>query len=122
MQSATPDPVGTWQVIHLHALSPPKPAIGTPCNGCGVCCASEPCPVGMVLSRRRHGSCVALRWEQDDMRYRCAAVSAPASVMPPGTRWLAPVFARLARRWIAAGSGCDAMLTAANATSGGTTD
>ncbi len=115
-------PNHAWQVIHLHARAPQKPAVGTPCNGCGVCCASEPCPVGMVLSGRRRGSCTALRWDQDQVRYRCAAVSAPASVMPHGTRWLAPVFARMARRWITAGSGCDATLSATNVTPSGAAD
>ncbi len=109
-----------WQLIHLHTSAPPKPAFGTPCNGCGVCCASEPCPVGIVLSRRRHGACVALRWEDGESRYRCGAVSAPESVLPRGMAWLAPLLSRLARRWIAAGSGCDADLAATSVAAGGT--
>lgn len=75
--------------------------MGAPCNGCGLCCLAEPCPLGMLLSRRRRGACVALRWSEAEQRYRCGAVAHP---------WLG----RLARRWIAAGAGCDADLQVHN--------
>lgn len=48
--------------IRLHVDAPPKPAFGAACNGCGVCCTLEPCPIGMIWSRRRHGACSALVW------------------------------------------------------------
>jgi hypothetical protein len=95
-----------WQVVQVQPHAPAKPAFGTPCNGCGLCCLSAPCPLGMVLSRRRRGACSALRWDEAQRRYLCGALSEPATVL--GARWLAP----LARRWIAAGIGCDARLTA----------
>jgi hypothetical protein len=100
-----------WQVIHLQTGAPAKPAVGAPCNGCGVCCAAEPCPLGILLSGRRHGSCDALRWDDSGSRYNCGAVSAPATVLPVPLRPLAPLLGRLARRWISAGSGCDSTLT-----------
>jgi hypothetical protein len=50
----------------------------------------------MVLSRKRSGACVALRWSETDQRYRCGAVNGP--------------WGFLARRWISAGSGCDSSL------------
>jgi hypothetical protein len=90
------------QVIHIHPESPPKPALGATCNGCGVCCLAEPCPLGMLLSRKRTGACVALRWSDVDLRYRCGAVDGP--------------WGFLARRWISAGTGCDSTLLADNAT------
>lgn len=90
------------RVILLHAEAPPKPAPGAACNGCGVCCAAEPCPLGVLLSRRRHGACVALDWDGDAGRYVCRAVQTGP----------APLRA-LARRWIAAGAGCDCTLEAA---------
>ena len=36
------------QAIHLHALAPAKPHTGAACNGCGVCCAWQPCPLGVL--------------------------------------------------------------------------
>lgn len=100
-----------YQVIHLRVEAPGKPAIGQPCNGCGVCCASEPCPVGVLVSRRRHGACAALVWAEETGRYRCGMVEDPAAHLPAGWRWSAPWVARWARRFISAGSGCDSSVT-----------
>jgi hypothetical protein len=103
------------RIIPVQAAAPSKPAVGLPCNGCGVCCLYEPCPLGQVLSRRRHGACAALRWDGPTVRYVCGAVTQPRAVLqaalPRGLRWsgvlFVPVLSRLARRWIAAGQGCD---------------
>ena len=94
-------------MIHLHLHARAKPSWGEPCNGCGVCCASEPCPVGMLISRRRTGACAALSWSDADRLYRCGLLTAPASHLPRALRWCAPWLGRWARRWISAGSGCD---------------
>ena len=95
------------RLILLHADAPPKPAPGRACNGCGTCCAAEPCPLGMLLSRRRHGACTALRWSEADARYHCGVLAEPRRWLP----WLPAAWGRaLARRWIAAGIGCDATL------------
>ena len=98
------------QVIHIHPAAPPQPAEGAPCNGCGVCCLSEPCPLGMVLSGRRRGACAALRWSDVTGRYQCGALTEPEAVLRPGWHWASPLMRRLAPRWIAAGVGCDADL------------
>ncbi|HNW00885.1 MAG TPA: hypothetical protein PKH04_02340 [Burkholderiaceae bacterium] len=106
------------QTILIHSAAPSKPAEGAPCNGCGVCCLAEPCPLGVVLSGHRHGACKALRWQDAGGIYRCGAISEPAEVLvqalPSTLRvaapFLAPVLGRLARRWIAAGIGCDSSL------------
>jgi hypothetical protein len=89
-------------VIHLYREAPTKPALGEPCNGCGACCATEPCPVGAVMSLRRSGSCVALEWNDSERRYRCGLLSRSARSGPAARR--------LVSRWIAAGAGCDAEL------------
>jgi len=96
--------------IHLHPAAPPKPAPGTPCNGCGVCCLSEPCPIGIVVSRRRQGACKAVRWDSALGLYRCGLLAdAQAGAERPGPwRWWARLRWRALRRWIAAGQGCDA--------------
>ena len=99
---------GGGQVVHWHADAPAQPAWGEPCNGCGLCCLAQPCPLGMLVSRRRQGACVALRWEAGQQRYLCGMVADPGEVTglrsPLLQRWLRAV----AQRWIAAGAGCDA--------------
>lgn len=85
----------------LRADAPPKPAVGAPCNGCGLCCAAETCPVGMLRFLRRTGPCPALEWSGD--RYRCAFVAGTRRLLPLPRAWTV----RAAARWIAAGSGCD---------------
>ena len=91
---------------YLHPDAPPKPAVGEPCNGCGLCCLAGPCPLGIVLARQVRGPCALLRWSDEQQRYLCAAVS------PPATGWASALRAALARRWIASGQGCDAELQA----------
>ena len=46
-----------WQTIHLYRDAPPKPAVGAPCNGCGVCCAAAPCPASLLIFSRRREPC-----------------------------------------------------------------
>lgn len=106
------------QVIHIYAQAPAKPAEGRPCNGCGVCCLTQPCPLGMLLSRKRAGACKALRWRGDALRYSCGAVDDSSEwvnrVLPTQLAWLAKPSSKalswLALRWIAAGAGCDSSL------------
>ena len=93
--------------ITIHPAAPPKPALGTSCNGCGVCCAALPCPVSRLLLGHRTGACPALQWRESEHRYFCGMVLAPASFLhwlPPG--WNAFCGRRFSR-WIAAGIGCD---------------
>jgi hypothetical protein len=99
------------QVIHIRPQAPAKPALGAPCNGCGVCCLAEPCPVGMVLSRRRQGACVALRWHDAGQRYQCGALVGATERLALARPWQRPwrwIVWRWMRRMIAAGQGCDA--------------
>jgi hypothetical protein len=95
------------RVILLHPDSPPKPAAGRPCNGCGICCAVEPCPLGVWITRRRRGACAALAWDAASRRHVCAGATEPRRHL----RWLPAAWGRwLALRWIAAARGCDADL------------
>lgn len=98
------------QIIRLHPDAPRKPPEAAPCNGCGVCCAAEPCPIGVLVSRRRHGACRALGWSDAAGRYRCGLAADPAAVLRWLPRALAPFVRRLALRWISAASGCDSDL------------
>ena len=94
-------------LITLHPAAPPKPAPGAPCNGCGACCAAQPCPLSFLLLGHRTGSCPALQWLEPERLYACGMVMAPANFL----RWLPQRWnafaARRCARWIAAGSGCD---------------
>ena len=103
----------THPVIHLHIEAPPKPPPGAACNGCGVCCTWQPCPLGVLVTGRRHGACAALRWHDADRRYRCTMVDAPEAAWPRLPAALRGPLMRLARRWIAAGAGCDSTLEVA---------
>ena len=106
-----PTPWTSSQIIHLHLHAPRQPAFGDRCNGCGVCCASEPCPLGMVISRRTHGRCSALVWHAPQQRYRCTLALLPGSAVPARWRWAARLKARLAQHFISAGAGCDSRAT-----------
>ena len=99
-----------YQVIHIHPDAPAKPAPGEPCNGCGVCCTAEPCPIGAIVSGRRDGRCAALTWSDVDDRYRCGLVADPAAHLPEVLHVAAPLIGRVVRRFISAGSGCDCSL------------
>lgn len=101
-------PEVTRRVIHIHQDAPTKPPVGESCNGCGVCCLAEPCPIGMVVSLKRTGPCSALQWCPDEKTYRCGLLSKIA----PSAGWkqnFSPrdLTQKLARRLISAGSGCD---------------
>ncbi len=108
----------TEHTIYIHPLAPAKVVAGAACNGCGVCCLYAPCPLGVLLSRRRTGACGALRWDAPLSQYRCGAITVPQAVLaqslPRGLRGLAPMLApvlrRVGLRWIAAGIGCDSDL------------
>lgn len=101
------------QTIHLHVAAPPKPPPGTPCNGCGVCCAAATCPAGLVLFRRRRGPCPALEWQGE--HYRCGLIAHPARYLPRFPARAEGGVARLFARWIAAGSGCDSTVETGSA-------
>jgi hypothetical protein len=113
-----PDPMS--QVIYIHAGAPAKSESGTACNGCGVCCLAEPCPVGMVVSRKRRGACSALAWVEAQQRYRCGMMSV-GQTWPRSLRWLSAPLQRWMQRFIAAGVGCDSDVQASAPAAGGIT-
>lgn len=95
------------QTITIHAQAPQKPALGAACNGCGICCAAEPCPVSLALLWPHKTPCRALVWSDAQQRYWCGMVSEPSRFI----RWLPQnldAFARrIFKRWIAADTACD---------------
>lgn len=95
------------QTVALHALAPAKPDFGAPCNGCGACCAVEPCPVAFVFLFQFRGACRALLWQDGGHRYVCGMAVCPdryVRLIPGGLRERCGKF--FASR-IAAGVGCD---------------
>ena len=92
------------QVIHLRVLAPAKPKPGAACNGCGVCCAVRPCPIGMLLSAKVRGACTQLHWSQPVKRYECGALNKAKAVPWPLAR---RILTGLVGRWIGADDGCD---------------
>jgi hypothetical protein len=95
------------QILTLNAGAPPKPTQGEPCNGCGLCCLAERCPVALLFLPRDGGSCPALEWDGESGRYLCGMVGHPAKYLG----WLPRRWEGAAGRWfayrIAAGKSCD---------------
>ena len=100
------------RIIYLRREAPAKPALGAPCNGCGACCAASTCPAARVLLLQWRGPCGALEWHADQAQYRCGLLADPGRYLPALPRVLLPWMARVVRRHIAAGIGCDSATTA----------
>lgn len=94
------------RIIELRTEAPAKPAFGAPCNGCGVCCALETCPLALLRFLKRRGPCPALEWSAEETRYTCGLLNHPERYLPlpAGAQNLAR---RFFSRSIAAGQGCD---------------
>jgi hypothetical protein len=58
-------------------LLPDQPATGSPCNGCGACCAAEVCAIGRMAMPNAQAPCPALRY--GDGRVWCGLVLAEAA-------------------------------------------
>ena len=54
-----------------------KPAFGSPCNGCGLCCKMEVCGIGQSVFPGATAPCPGLRF--NGTAYRCAVVEAEAA-------------------------------------------
>ncbi|MFA6015330.1 MAG: hypothetical protein WC742_09710 [Gallionellaceae bacterium] len=98
------------QTIELHLLAPPKPALQANCNGCGVCCAAEPCPVAILFLFQVSGRCRALVWQAKNFRYHCGMVIAPAQFSPLIPKKFQAPLGKFFSGRIATGTGCDCAL------------
>ena len=54
---------------------PTQPRQGHPCNGCGLCCLIEPCPISLEIFKGHSQVCPAL--EFDEGRYWCGLMRHP---------------------------------------------
>ena len=78
--------------------APEKPKQGSPCNGCGYCCAAEVCSVGQAIyGRDQLAPCPAMRFRED--RFWCGAVDMADE--------LGPIDGLLLRLKLGIGIGCD---------------
>ena len=101
------------QQITLHSRAAAKPPLGAACNGCGACCALEPCPVARLFLLRWRGPCPALLWRDEAARYDCGMVRSPGRFLPWLPASLRGPASRFFARRIAVASGCDADLEVA---------
>lgn len=60
--------------VEVLPVIPDKPRCGDPCNGCGLCCYSEVCPVGKMAFGDVEAPCLALVMSKDMTRTRCGLV------------------------------------------------
>lgn len=95
------------QTIELHPLAPGKPGYGARCNGCGACCAAEPCPVAHIFLFQFSGKCRALLWQDDANRYVCGMAVCPDNYVRLIPEALRERSGRFFASRIAAGAGCD---------------
>lgn len=61
--------------------APEKPRFGSPCNGCGFCCAAEQCDISVQVFGAVGAPCPAMQFEAG--RFYCGVLrEAPAIVQP----------------------------------------
>lgn len=89
---------------------PEKPRFGEPCNGCGYCCAIQPCAIAQDhLEAGDVGPCPALLFDHQDDRFRCGMVVSPTRFMGlPPDPFTDLALGGLFAAQLAVGWGCDA--------------
>lgn len=89
------------------ARLPVKPPFGSPCNGCGWCCASEPCGIAReFIGADSKGACPAL--EREGGRFVCGMIVRPSHYLGLGHGWSDEILAPMIADALGAGRGCDA--------------
>jgi hypothetical protein len=95
------------QEIRIYRNAPVKPQLGDPCNGCGICCLAEPCPISQLLFLKKSGQCPAVVWQHQNSRYECGMIITPSQHHRLIPFWADQLLIIIFKRWIAAGKGCD---------------
>lgn len=84
----------------------PKPRPAAPCNGCGLCCIAERCPIALAVAGEGPGPCPLL--ERQGERFGCGMILDPARHAPAlAEREGAEVLSAAAALLLGAGKGCD---------------
>ena len=63
-------------------MGPDKPRYLSPCNGCGLCCAVEICPVGKIAFPHASAPCPGLYWDGARTWCKLAVVECAAGMEP----------------------------------------
>ncbi len=87
-----------------------KPLYGNPCNGCGACCMSVPCPISQAIFNKP--SCPALEWTGN--AYTCGLFTNLSAYVPGMTAWGGSALSQAFALLLGAGLGCDGVLTEAD--------
>lgn len=102
-----PIEAGSLLGFRLLEDAPAKPAYLQPCNGCGVCCALEPCAIAHdYIASDVVGPCPAL--DYDDGRFVCGMTRRPSRYMGLPNDWADPMIGSLFADALGIGRGCDA--------------
>ncbi|TXN43558.1 hypothetical protein FV227_27785 [Methylobacterium sp. WL119] len=85
-----------------------KPAYGSPCNGCGWCCATQACSVALehIPGHPAEGACQAL--ERDGKRFVCGMIRRPGHYMGLPNDWADGVLGDMIAATLGSGKGFDA--------------
>lgn len=83
---------------------PKKPPEGQACNGCGLCCALQPCPIAVELLQAVERPCPAL--EFGDGRFWCGLARTPSRYLDTPRAGDRPIGA-MVRLELGIGEGCD---------------
>jgi hypothetical protein len=83
-----------------------KPRYGDPCNGCGACCQTSPCPLGRLVFGQEHGPCPAI--EMDGEKTTCGLINTTVAYNLVGViTHGAEVVSQAAMVLTGSGVGCD---------------
>lgn len=85
----------------------PKPAFGSPCNGCGLCCVAELCPVAEIVfpDHGPLGPCPALQWVGP--LARCGMMIEPGRYMIGQLSFADGFIGEVIQSLLGSGLGCD---------------
>jgi hypothetical protein len=85
--------------------APEKPRWGDPCNGCGLCCASETCRIARQFMGAMVAPCPAMEFEGG--RFWCGLVRTPHKYLAETHPWIDDSIRSSFMLVLGVGRGCD---------------